>query len=126
MIDIQENYEPLNEVEALVRSAGDYVRASGDLRPRVLETARAERSERRAQRRIWQVAILVVLLGMFTTTVRQGQGIFGIERSRAATGAGQLLFSSEALTGSGESNWEMVDSFTELRRRQAELLRLAL
>jgi membrane glycosyltransferase len=56
--------EPLNEIEALVRQAGNYVRASDDLRPRVLESARAVRNEYRVQRWLWQAAFSVALLGM--------------------------------------------------------------
>ena len=41
MPDVREsNREPLEDIEALLRSAQDYVRPSEDLRPRVLEAAR--------------------------------------------------------------------------------------
>ena len=50
-----------DDVEALVRAAGQYVRPSEELRPRLLETARAESRERQAQWRFWQLALAVAL-----------------------------------------------------------------
>lgn len=108
-----------DDVEALVRAAGNYVRPSDDLRPRVLEAARAESRERRTQRRMWQLALVVTLLGLFTTAERA--------RWKAAAAAPGILVEAATLVGSpesGESGWGLVDSFTELRRRHAAMLRL--
>jgi hypothetical protein len=118
--------EPLNDIEALVRSAGNYVQASRDLRPRVLETARAERDEQRMSRRIWQAAVLVVLIAMFWMSPRQRPEALDFGQSRTAAQPGHYSLSPEASEGYGDFNWDMVESFTEMRRRQSELLRLAL
>ncbi len=108
-----------DDVESLVRAAGNYVRPSDDLRPRVLETARSESRERRNQRRMWQLALVVALLGVFTTAERA--------RWKAAAAAPGILVEAAALVGGDEtadSGWGLVDSFTQLRRRHAAMLRL--
>ena len=113
-----------DDVESLIRAAGNYVRPSDDLRPRVLETARSESRERQNQRRMWQLALVVALLGVITTAERA--------RWEAAAAAPGLLVEAAALVGGDkqgdsscvDSSWGLVDSFTELRRRHAALLRL--
>ena len=117
--------QPLDDVEAIVLLAGDYVRASEDLRPRVLETARSQHGQRRARRRIWQSAVCVLLIGLFVTSVFRQPALFG-SALEANSGASQLLSGVETVTRETDSSWGIVESFTELRRRQAELLRLAL
>ena len=107
------------DAEALVRAAGDYVRPSDDLRPRVLETARAESHERWAQRRIWQVALAVALLGLCSTSFH-GRLTKSAARSAGGLQAAAIAPHIEA----GHDGWSMVDSFTDLRRRHAAMLRL--
>jgi hypothetical protein len=114
-------YGPLDEVEALVRVAGDYVHASEDLRPRVLEAARA----RRGQLRIWQVAVFIVLAGVFVTSVCYRPQA-AARKTATTVDAGQIFSQPEARARYGDSAWEMVESFTQLRRHHAELLRLTL
>ena len=119
MIEPLEPGAGFEDVEALVRAAGNYVRPSEDLRPRVLETARMEASERKALRRIWQAALALVLLASLSTTI-------------SGPWTGGSSFSSELLqvqaevraAGCDSTGWRLVDSFTDLRRRQAALLRL--
>jgi hypothetical protein len=109
----------LDDVESLVRAAGNYVRPSRDLRPRVLETAREESRERRTQRRIWWMAAVVALLGVFTMAERA--------RWEAAAAAPGILVEAATLVGSpeeGDTGWGMVDAFTQLRRKHAAMLRL--
>jgi len=120
--ELHDGFEPL-DVEALVRRAGEYVRASDDLRPRVLETARSQHGERRARRRIWQSALFALLLGLFVTSICQQPALMG---AGAEASGEQLLSDAQAAARDSDSSWRIVESFTELRRRQAELLRLAL
>jgi hypothetical protein len=121
--------EPLSEVEAMVRAAGQYVQVSRDLRPRVLETARTECGERRARRSIRQLAIVVVLLTVFATP--SGRGL-GTESARypamLAALDSQHIFSQaeDKVARGGERGWAMVEAFTDLRRQQASVLRLEL
>jgi hypothetical protein len=115
------------DVEAMVRSAGQYVRASDDLRPRVLEMASVQRGEEWAQRCIRRVALVVILLATFTTIGRH-------PLLSSGTTTGHPLFSAEleqSLTraampnvGAGQSSWSAVEALTNLRERQAEALRL--
>ena len=115
--------QPQDEIEALIRSAKDYVRPSDDLRPRVLETARLERREQHAQRRFWQMAALVFLCGMLTSSIRQRPEA-ATPPHQTALDASPIFSSANAAVRSYDPSWEMVESFTQLRRRQAQLLRL--
>jgi hypothetical protein len=118
---------PIDDIEALVRSAGHYVRASDDLRPRVLELACVQCGERRSQRSLRRCAVIVVLLAVFTAAGRHD--LFGTSSS-----GGSTLFSAELeksltqavmpVAGDGRSNWNAVEAFTDLRQRQAQALRL--
>jgi hypothetical protein len=117
------NYQPLDEIESLVRAAKDYVRPSDDLRPRVLETARFERREQHAQRRFWQIAALIFFCGMLTHSVRQMPEVAVAPVHETAVDAGSISSAATAARSSDPS-WEMVESFTQLRLRQAQLLRL--
>jgi hypothetical protein len=111
-----------SEVESLIRLAGDYVQPSRDLRPRVLEAARLEFGERRARRRIGSVALAAGLLGLLT--------ISSVERLEMPNALSQLTLvaaGTQAFAGTesgADSGWALVDAYTELRRRQAEVLRL--
>ena len=69
MDNIPNWHDTAGEVEAMLLAAGDYVRASDDLRPRVLEAARLQRRELRARRMIRRAAVAVVLLAAFTASV---------------------------------------------------------
>ena len=124
MIDSRDFSSPLDEAEALIRSAGDYVRSSDDLRPRVLENARLQCSERHVRRRFWQSAAVVLLCGMITgSLLHRTEPAIG---SKAQTSAwtSPLLAPVEAAGRSSDPSWQMVESFTQLRMRQAQLLRL--
>lgn len=107
------------EVEALVQAAGAYVRPSDELRPRVLEAARTESRERRAQRRIWQLALAIAILGLISAAT-------GSRWSPGGPLSASMLPSQPDArqTEASSIGWNTVDSFTELRRRQAALLSL--
>jgi len=121
--ELRDFCEPEDAIEALLRSAGDYVRPSEDLRPRVLETARLERRERGMQTRFWQVAAVVFLCGMLTSPAGDRSGSASV-RPPAALKASEILIHVEAAARAADPSWEMVESFNELRLRQAEMLRL--
>ena len=112
-------------VEMLVRAAGAYVRPSEELRPRVLEAARAESIQRSVRRRILQATLaLGLLLGV-------ASGMGGGELAAFSAGTLRRAEAKSADSGAYSSaegsvvGWGMVESFTELRRRQADLLRFA-
>lgn len=125
MTDLPEDLESLADIESLVRSAGDYVRPSEDLRPRVLEGARCVSKERQARRWIGHLAMCALALAMLIAAVRHAPDLWH-EPAAARSGYGSLWNVSPATAGSSDASWSMVDSFTDLRRRQAELLRPAL
>jgi hypothetical protein len=118
--------EPLDEmqseIEAAVRAAGGYVKASDDLRPRVLENARMERREFRAQRVIRQIALCVVVLAMTTSDWHSppGGAIAGRHWALLAASSDGLFRPAQTSSVSGgDVAWQLVESMTELRRRQA-------
>lgn len=124
-LDQQDNS---NDVEALILAAGGYIRASDDLRPRVLEAARLQGHERRAQRWLRRAAAMVLLVATVGAALREGDsprvrpiGIF------LAAGFDEFFVpTAVASAHSVDGDWRMIDAFTELRRQQAEVLRLAL
>jgi hypothetical protein len=123
--DLYEDVEAM--IRAMIRAAGQYVRASDDLRPRVLEAARCRSCEKWARRRIRHLAVFVLLLSFFTAVDRHN---LDIQRSRpsgmlASTGFNEL-FSATAIPRSGDGDWRMIDAFTNLRRQQAQVLRFSL
>lgn len=114
--------EPLDDVEALIRLAGDYVQPSDDLRPRVLEAARAVRRDQQAQRHILQLAaVLLVMAGCLA-----GLGNRMASRSAETTWLSGVTAGAVRDGSRGDAGWETVESFTQVRRQQARLLRLAL
>lgn len=116
-------------VEAVIRSAGHYVRASDDLRPRVLEAARLQRSEQSAKRCIWRAGLCIFLLALVTAADQRG-----LDSSRSpgdgvlvADGLSELMLPAVSTTPrSGDGDWRLIDAFTELRRQQARVLRFAM
>lgn len=111
-----------SDVESLIRSAGSYVRPSEELRPRVLEAARADSGERKAQRHLWLLAVAVGLLGALVAVISSRSPV-------QATFSHGMLTATAASTDArpaegGAAGWSIVDAYTELRRRQAALLSL--
>jgi len=124
MIDLHNHYDPLREIESLVRSAGDYVHATDDLRPRVLETARVQHGERRARRFIRQIALALVL---WTLCANSGLHNSDIALAQQVSGTERMLQRAEAKAAdSGDYGSGFVDAFLELRKEQAQILRMAL
>jgi hypothetical protein len=120
-----DNFDPSQaafaEVESLIRSAGRYVQVSEDLRPRVLEAAYLERNERQARRTIARLTLVALLLvGLSISLAPSGRDLDNWSASRW-----DWLLAAESAARPGDGNWNFVDSFTELRRRQAEALRPA-
>ena len=115
--------QPLNDIEALVRLAGDYVQPSEDLRPRVLEAARVVTRDRQTRRRMIRLAAVLLFAVVSLAAI-------GKPRSSEASRFSADLWSADGPAPAGGvragAGWEMVDSFTELRREQARLLHLEL
>jgi hypothetical protein len=116
--------DPIDEIEALVRAAGRYVSASEGLRPRVLDGARAQRSERRVRHRVVQLMAVVVFSTIVTGaghTPRSSRG----EIQSPLLGDLQLLHerAAEMAEDGGGVGWGLVDAMVDLRREQSDRLR---
>jgi hypothetical protein len=109
-----------------VRSAANYVQVSKDLRPRVLEIARLANGERRARRCIRQVALAAALLTWVVTTSVNKLDMRDDLRQLTLVAAGPYAASNRETGEAEEAAWSLVDAFTDLRCRQAEVLRPAL
>jgi hypothetical protein len=112
------------DVELLISAARNYARPTDDLRPRVLETARTEHRERRLQRQLAQMAAVVLLMITGLTVYHQPELS---DRARAFLPTMEAMSAesqADAARFADHATWETVESFTDLRRRQAELLRL--
>jgi hypothetical protein len=126
MVEMPNSLAAYDDIESLVRSARDYVRPADDLRPRVLENARLVRGERRARRWTGRLALSVLVLGWLMTPVWWQPAAVTSREPILAAPPGRLPEDASRVVGYSDSSWELVESFTELRRRQARLLRLAL
>jgi len=123
VIDSHGEYDPMRETEALIRSAAKYVRVSPDLRPRVVEAAQLDRGERRARRIIRQivVAAAIVVSSVISTIGRMSAPHVNQEQPTTAARAFPI---PTRVTGSVGEDWTLVEIFTELRDKQADVLRL--
>ena len=125
MTDLRDWKEPFNELELLFRDAGNYVQASSDLRPRVLESARARRSEHRLRRGLCRITVCVLLCMAGTASIRQYHVTTG-QRGNVVSqnnSSGSELDWGQMKVTAGDASWGAVEAFTEFRRRQAEALR---
>lgn len=127
MIDSPDLYEPLSEIEAMVRSAANYVQVSKDRRPRVLEAARLNSGERRSRRYIRRAALVAALLTWcVTSSVNRLDMRDDLRELTLATTASYPISNSRISGGASGAAWTLVDAYTELRGRQADVLRLKL
>lgn len=120
---MNDNDRDITELEQMLRAAEGYVEASTDLRPRVLEAARAGCQERRVRRYLFQAAVLMMLVSFLTTFT--GSGADGSQCSRNPWLLGELRPSARSASMSGaesDATWGTVDAFVDLRLRQAKAL----
>lgn len=104
---------PNDDLEALLRSAKDYVHPSDDLRPRVLEAARNRRQQRQWLGYLQHVAVVLMFVGALAWSMYGAADFVEV----ASASRDRMLSSAEK-----DWNWGLVDSLTEFRRRQAVLL----
>jgi len=127
VIDSPNLNEPLGDIEALVRSAANYVQVSKDLRPRVLDAVRLTNVERRARRYIYQAALFAALVTWcVTASVHRLDMRDDLRELSLATASAYPISNSRISGGAGDAAWVLVDAYTELRGRQADVLRLKL
>ena len=120
-----EQFEQFNEIEAIVRSAGDYVRVSNELRPRVLEMARLSNGERRVRRCIRGIGLVAALL-IWCVTVSIGRLPTDDNLSRlaliATTPCSAAASEVSSVTAMRLGRWSM--GLRNCAVRQAAVLRL--
>ena len=110
-----------------MRSAANYVQVSKDLRPRVLDAARLTSGERRVRRYIRQAALIAALLTWcVTASVNRLDMRDDLRELTLATASSYPISNSRISDGAGDAAWVLVDAYTELRGRQADVLRLKL
>ena len=126
MVDSPNSFESFEEVEALLRSAANYVQVSKDLRPRVLEAARLNSGERRIRHFIQQAALAAALLMWCVTASVDRLDLRDDLRNLSLAAAASPVAGQAISSGTGDGSWELVDAYTELRVRQAGVLRLKL
>lgn len=124
MSERRENQPPREAVEAMLLAAAGYVRASDDLRPRVLETARAQCAHATIRSVAGMLAIsvsLVVFMGMGAK--HHTPAPVNDEPTLAQTDS-QAIFSQAQAKAirSGGLSWGIVDAFRELRQKQSEAI----
>lgn len=134
MIDSSEEFDSLAELEAMLFSAGSYVRASDDLRPRVLETAKGLRRDRRICRRLRASLFTIVLsflcldavdppLRQLLSEPQDPQRIIEAEDIYRFSKA-QIV--ADDVGWSDEFGWGMVEAFNVMRLQQSRSLRPAM
>jgi hypothetical protein len=126
MIELYEGPDFQDEVESLVRAAGEVVYASEDLRPRVLEQAREQMRERRARRWVRRMAMSVVALATFSASSGDSPGGYHLPVAAALAYPGGYSDAGFIPATGMNVDWGMVDGFTEMRRLQAEALHTSL
>ena len=110
----------LVEIEEMVRSAGNYLEVSDDLRPRTLEEAHYRSRETSNRSWIAIVAVVIVLLAICGGPLVATSPLEGV----VSSGGDQLYFAAgqKAAQANVDPSWTLADAFSELRQRQAGLI----
>ena len=108
------------QLESVIRAARNYVRPSDELRPRTLEAARERCGDRRAEQKLGSFATAVLLLlTLGTPAFRYAETLRSIQWSPTAADVQQRAVEFGAQREIGP-NWAMTETFTQLRRVQAD------
>lgn len=116
----------LAQVESMLRAAGDYVGPSDDLRPRVLDEVRRQRSSNRQRHGVLFAGAAVLLaagtIGLQAASVG-GSVAEATPSQRVAKQVNAAAASSQRKqTGVGAFCWSLVDAFISVRESQADAL----
>jgi hypothetical protein len=117
--------ESLSDLERLIRAAGEYVQPSIDLRPRVMEEARMQSSERKARRIIRYLAVAVFLLGVLTSTNKQEIAL-ATASPASLLGSERVAREAEEAARRGNAVWGTVEAFSGSRFRHAQAFKQSL
>lgn len=129
MIEQPELNSDFGDIEELVRAAGGYLDVSDDLRPRTLEEARYDRLESSTRSWIAVLAVVVAFLALGVSQFRAKTSRSPFEQAvsdRADVDPlyanGDQLFAAAQRNANVDAGSSLVDSFRELRQRQARLI----
>ncbi|QDU89178.1 hypothetical protein Pla175_25650 [Pirellulimonas nuda] len=121
MRDLPTDRRPPSELLASIRAAHGYVRASDDLRPRVLEAARSICIGRRLAGRMTSLAASLLLA---TALLNLSMQHFARQNRDLHVEPNQLLedAQSSAVSGAVDPGFGLVEAFLHLRWRQSEAI----
>ena len=125
MIEHTDARAGFGEIEEMVRAAGGYLDVSDDLRPRTLEEARHERRDSSTGAWIAILAAIFLFAAVYTSQSLGGFSLASPFDTSVSANAHQLMrTAAQRRTGHvyAHTSWTLVDSFSELRQRQASLL----
>ncbi len=116
--DFADQPESLEQIEAMIAAAKDYVVPSDYLRPRVLEAARLQQSHTAGSRRLFQVAASVFMCVILTIPAQQRleawrESAFSPTASELEVEA--LQYASKPSIG---QNWGLYEAYKSLRQDQ--------
>ena len=125
MIEHADPSAEFGDIEEMVRAAGGYLDISDDLRPRTLEEARHDRLG--SSNRTWMVVVVAVLVlcAMSASQLLDRFSMASPPSALVRANADQLMQTAaqrKATQVKAQVCWTLVDSFSELRQRQASLL----
>ncbi len=107
-------------LERTILAAGQYVRPSQDLRPRIIEAAKEQGGQRRAIRNIGGGLLLMGLLCVIAApTLNQRTERFEKSRSPSASELQDQAQTIATQAGVG-ANWGLSEAYAKLRQSQAE------
>jgi hypothetical protein len=114
--------EAPDQVESMIRSAGDFIQPSDDLRPRALESASEYCSDQRARRKMVGIAMLCLsLLGLVILRAPDSEALRLRATAPSSAEIQKQASMLESLPHVG-SDWGLAEAFTRLRRHQASWL----
>lgn len=107
----------LAELERALRSAGDYVHPTDDLRPRTLEAASERTLRKRGRRRALGLAAALLLAPVLGTAAMSS----GKARPSGILSASDLHARAQQISqrGSIDTGWGLFEAFLAMRREQA-------
>ena len=108
-------------LESTVRGAGEYIQPDDDLRPASLEAARSALKERRLNRRLGSIVLLVLFFvgtGFPGLLLDSRSGPTFVQSSQLHRRAAQLAVSSDI-----GASWALYEVYSEIRRDQADRFR---
>lgn len=113
------------QLESAVRAAGNYVQPSDDLRPKTLEAATHDRSQRIWARRLGSAALALVLLVVtgLPGRILHSDALSSGSQSREIRqfDLHEQAATQRMLKAGWNSGWALLEAFLHLRQQQAEL-----